>query len=130
MQVAADLESWAITRNLAIASAELIDFRQQTVMQLFYNHLKINLSICAEIKSAWESSIYGEFQKSDVAWATVLFPDAWGTLQSGCAAKFSTIFIRRFWPLGFHMGFQSPSAKFLLSPSLFLQFYGSWHCLE
>ena len=28
MQVAADLESWATTRNLAIATAELIDFRQ------------------------------------------------------------------------------------------------------
>ncbi|WP_298907899.1 hypothetical protein [uncultured Nostoc sp.] len=26
MQVAADLESWATTRNLAIAIAELIDF--------------------------------------------------------------------------------------------------------
>ena len=26
MQVAADLESWATTRNLAIATAELIDF--------------------------------------------------------------------------------------------------------
>ncbi len=73
-------------------------------MQLFNNHLKINLSIYAEIKSAWESSIYGEFQKSDVAWVAVLFPDAWGTLQSGCAAKFSTIFIRRFLPLGFQMG--------------------------
>ncbi|WP_335207989.1 hypothetical protein [Nostoc sp.] len=76
MQVAADLESWATTRNLAIATAELIDFRQQIIVQLFNNHLKINLSICAEIKSAWESSIYGEFQKSDVAWVTVLFPDA------------------------------------------------------
>lgn len=92
MQVAADLESWATTRNLAIATAELIDFWQQTVMQLFYNHLNINLSICAEIKSAWESSIYNEFQKSDVAWVAVLFPDA-------CAAKFSTIFIKRFLPL-------------------------------
>ena len=28
MQVAADLESWATTRNLAVATAELIDFRQ------------------------------------------------------------------------------------------------------
>lgn len=98
-------------------------------MQLFNNYLNINLLICAEIKSAWESAIYGEFQKSDVAWVTVLFPDAWGKLQFGCAAKFSTIFIRCFLPLRFQVESQSPFAKFLLSPSLFLQFYGSWHCL-
>ena len=32
MQVAADLESWATTRNLAIATAELIYFWQQTAV--------------------------------------------------------------------------------------------------
>ncbi|MEH2278426.1 MAG: hypothetical protein V7K40_27510 [Nostoc sp.] len=39
MQVAADLKSWATTRNFAIATAELIDFWQQTIVQFFNNYL-------------------------------------------------------------------------------------------
>ncbi|WP_442949672.1 nSTAND1 domain-containing NTPase [Nostoc sp.] len=54
IQFAPDLESWATTRNFAIATVELIDFLQQTAAHFFNNHLNINLEICPEIKSAWQ----------------------------------------------------------------------------
>ncbi|MBD2678357.1 MULTISPECIES: AAA family ATPase [Nostoc] len=43
MQIAPDLESWATTRNFAIAQNELIDLLQQLAEQYFNNTLNLNL---------------------------------------------------------------------------------------
>ncbi|MBH8554917.1 ribosome assembly protein 4, partial [Nostocaceae cyanobacterium CENA357] len=58
MQLAPDLESWATTKNFAIANSELIDLLQQTAAQLFDNYLSLSLEICIEIKSAWQDLQY------------------------------------------------------------------------
>ncbi|BAZ30261.1 WD-40 repeat-containing protein [Cylindrospermum sp. NIES-4074] len=54
MELAPDLESWATTRNFAIAPAQLIDFLQETAKQLLHHHLKLTLEKSTEIKSAWQ----------------------------------------------------------------------------
>ncbi|AFZ22944.1 WD40 repeat-containing protein [Cylindrospermum stagnale PCC 7417] len=54
MELAPDLESWATTRNFAIAPDQLIDFLQQTAKQLLHNHLTLTLEKSTEIKSAWQ----------------------------------------------------------------------------
>ncbi|WP_096607294.1 nSTAND1 domain-containing NTPase, partial [Calothrix sp. NIES-2100] len=54
MQIAPDLESWATTKNFAIAIPDLIEFLQHTASELFANILNINLESLSEIKSAWQ----------------------------------------------------------------------------
>jgi WD40 repeat protein len=43
MQIAPDLESWAVTRNFAIAKQDLVNFIQKTADQWFNNTLTLNL---------------------------------------------------------------------------------------
>ncbi|BAY13401.1 nSTAND1 domain-containing NTPase [Calothrix sp. NIES-2098] len=56
MQIAPDLESWAITRSFAISKQDLVTFLQQTADNWFSNRLTLNLSaylqLEAELKAA------------------------------------------------------------------------------
>jgi len=54
MQFAPDLESWATTRNFAIAADELIGFLQETAEQLLTGDFSLTLEKCSEIKLAWQ----------------------------------------------------------------------------
>ncbi|WP_017316567.1 nSTAND1 domain-containing NTPase [Mastigocladopsis repens] len=54
MQFAPDLESWATTRNFAIAVDELMEFLQETAEQLLTGDFSLTLEKCSEIKLAWQ----------------------------------------------------------------------------
>ncbi|MBW4644006.1 MAG: ribosome assembly protein 4 [Goleter apudmare HA4340-LM2] len=56
MQVAPDLESWAITRNFAISQPELLDFIIQTANQWFSDHLNLSLQRYIKLETELESA--------------------------------------------------------------------------
>ncbi len=56
MEVAPDLESWAITRNFPISQPELTDFISETANQWFSNSLKLSAEACIKLEHELETA--------------------------------------------------------------------------
>ncbi|XHR83516.1 MAG: hypothetical protein ACFKPT_03865 [Gloeotrichia echinulata GP01] len=56
MEVAPDLESWAITRNFPISQQELTEFISETANQWFSNSLNLNANGCIKLEHELETA--------------------------------------------------------------------------
>ncbi|BAY31277.1 WD-40 repeat-containing protein [Nostoc carneum NIES-2107] len=56
MQVAPDLESWAITRNFAISKQDLVTFLQKTADQWFSNNLSLSLAAYRRLETELQAA--------------------------------------------------------------------------